>query len=112
MESFIEDYLATVTGNPRAAFAMLTPAFQEASGGLSGYQSFWNTIASAEPTSVSADPGSLTVDYTVDYTREDGSTVTDEVSLQLVFEDGRYLIAGVRADEPGRAVPRHRRDVA
>jgi len=74
MESFIEDYLATVTRNPRAAFAMLTPAFQQASGGLSGYQSFWNTIASAEPTSVSADPGSLTVDYTVDYTREDGST--------------------------------------
>ena len=94
MESFIEDYLGTVTGNPRAAFAMLTPAFQEASGGLSGYQSFWNTIASAEPTSVSADPGSLTVDYTVDYTREDGSTATDDVSLQLVFEDGRYLIAG------------------
>ena len=94
MESFIEDYLATVTGNPRAAFAMLTPAFQAASGGLSGYQSFWNTIASAEPTSVSADPGSLTVDYTVDYTREDGSTATDDVSLQLVFEDGRYLIAG------------------
>ena len=94
MESFIEDYLATVTANPRAAFAMLTPAFQQASGGLSGYQSFWNTIASAEPTSVSADPGSLTVDYTVDYTREDGSTATDEVSLQLVFEDGRYLIAG------------------
>ena len=27
-------------------------------------------------------------------TREDGSTATDEVSLQLVFEDGRYLIAG------------------
>ena len=34
------------------------------------------------------------MDYTVDYTREDGSTATDEVSLQLVFEDGRYLIAG------------------
>jgi serine/threonine protein kinase len=94
IETFIEDYLATVTSNPRQAFAMLTPSFQEASGGLSGYQSFWNTIASAEPTSVSADPGSLTVDYTVDYTREDGSTATDEVSLQLVFEDGRYLIAG------------------
>lgn len=94
MESFIEDYLATVTANPRAAFAMLTPAFQQASGGLGGYRSFWNTIASAEPTSVSADPGSLTVDYTVDYTRDDGSTATDDVSLQLVFEDGRYLIAG------------------
>ena len=63
MESFIEDYLATVTEDPRATFAMLTPAFQAASGGLSGYQSFWNTIADAEPTSVSADPDTLTVDY-------------------------------------------------
>jgi hypothetical protein len=94
MEDFIADYLATVTQTPRAAFGMLTPAFQQASGGLGGYQSFWNTIAGAELLDVSADPATLIVDYAVDYTREDGSTDQDEVTLQLVFEDGRYLIAG------------------
>jgi serine/threonine protein kinase len=94
MESFIGDYLATVTQDPRAAFAMLTPDFQDASGGLSGYRSFWDTIDSADLTSVSADPETQTVSYTVEYTREDGSTTTDDVSLQLLFEDGRYLIAG------------------
>ena len=94
MESFIADYLATVTQDPRAAFAMLTPDFQDASGGLSGYRSFWDTIASAELATISADPKTQTVSYTVEYTREDGSTTTDDVSLQLLFEDGQYLIAG------------------
>jgi serine/threonine protein kinase len=94
MESFIEDYLATVTRNPRAAFAMLTPEFQAASGGFRGYRSFWGTIESAEVISVSADPDTLTVSYRVEYTRKDGSTLQDDVSLRLLFEDGRYLIAG------------------
>jgi hypothetical protein len=94
MEEFIEDYLATVTEDPRATFAMLTPEFQAASQGFRGYQSFWSTIEDAEPISVSADPDTLTVNYRVAYERTDGSDLVDEVSLQLVFEDGRYLIAG------------------
>ena len=94
MESFIGDYLATVSQDPQAAFAMLTPDFQDASGGLRGYRSFWDTIASADLASVSANPETLTVSYTVEYTREDGSATTDDVSLQLLFDDGRYLIAG------------------
>ena len=94
MEEFIEDYLATVTEDPRATFAMLTPEFQTASQGFRGYQSFWGTIEDAEPISVSADPDTLTVNYQVAYERTDGSDLEDEVSLQLVFEDGRYLIAG------------------
>jgi hypothetical protein len=94
MESFIGDYLATVTRDPAAAFTMLTPAFQDASGGLSRYEGFWDTIASADLRSISADPDALTVSYRVAYTREDGSKPLDDVSLQLVFEDGSYLIAG------------------
>ena len=94
MEEFIEDYLATVTEDPRATFAMLTPEFQAASQGFRGYQSFWSTIEDAEPISISADPDTLTVNYQVAYERTDGSDLEDDVSLQLVFEDGRYLIAG------------------
>ena len=94
MEQFIKDYLATVTSDPEAAFASLTPAFQEQSGGLDGYEEFWTTIESAHVQSVSADASSLTVSYTVDYTRTDGSEVTDDVTLQLVHRDGKYLIAG------------------
>lgn len=95
MQGFIEDYLSTVTSDPESAYAMLTPGFQDASGGLSGYRGFWDTIRSAEVVSFStSNPDDLTVGYTVDYTRKDGSTARDDVSLQLVYENGNYLIAG------------------
>jgi hypothetical protein len=97
MQSFVEDYLATVTSDPAAAWDRLTPQFQQSSGGFGGYRGYWSTIASAEPSGVTADPGAMTVSYDVAYERTDGSTATDSVSLQLV-EDGEdgFLIAGER----------------
>jgi hypothetical protein len=93
IEGFISDYLATAPSSPESGFQMLTPGFQRASGGLSGYTGFWSTIASAEPVDIQPDPDNLTVQYTVDYTREDGSTASDTVVLQLQYTDGQYLIA-------------------
>jgi len=95
MESFIRTYLATVTSNPDTAYGMLTPSFQQASGGLSGYRGFWDTIRSADVLSFSGtNPDDLTVGYAVEYTRQDGSRARDDVSLQLVYQDGKYLIDG------------------
>jgi serine/threonine protein kinase len=95
MEDFIGDYLAAVTRDPDAAFAMLTPGFQEASGGIEGYRGFWDTIRSARAVSFNnTDPDALTVGYTVDYVRKDGSRARDDVNLQLTYQDGGYLIAG------------------
>jgi serine/threonine protein kinase len=94
MEAFIADYLATAPSDPEAGFRMLTPQFQDQSGGLEGYRGFWDTVESAELRSVSADPGSLTVAYTVDYTTEDGRSVSDDVQLALVMAEGTYKIAG------------------
>ena len=37
MRSFVQDYFATVTSDPEATFAMLTPEFQSSSGGIEGY---------------------------------------------------------------------------
>lgn len=95
MEAFIADYLATAPSSPATAFEMLTPAFQQASGGAGGYAGFWNTIESAELLGVQADPEALTVSYTVAYVRVDGSEVTNDVVLGLAFRknSGRYLIA-------------------
>jgi hypothetical protein len=73
---------------------MLTPPFQEQSGGLEGYRGFWETVESADLRSVSADPGSLTVEYTVDYDMKDGRSVSDDVQLALVMAEGTYKIAG------------------
>ena len=93
METFIADYLATASSDPSVSYERLTPAFQRASGGSGGYTGFWNTIDTAELVDVTADPESLTVSYTWAYTRTDGSSGTDDVTLGLVFRDGQYLIA-------------------
>jgi serine/threonine protein kinase len=93
MEGFVTDYLATAPSSPETSFEMLTPAFKRASGGFGSYSGYWNTIATADPVEIQADPETLVVEYVVAYTRRDGSEVTDDVQLQLAYEDGRYLIA-------------------
>jgi len=94
MQGFIQDYLATVTSDQKASWAMLTPAFQEASGGFGKYKGFWKTIESADPTSIRADPDTLEVRYGVDYVRKDKSRVSDVVTLRLVYDaaNDTYLI--------------------
>jgi serine/threonine protein kinase len=93
MEAFVEEYLATVTSDPKEAWDDLTPAFQEQSGNFGQYQGFWKTIESAQVMSVTADPDSRQVMYTVEYVRDDGSSTTDEVTLRLEGTDDGYLIA-------------------
>lgn len=92
METFIGDYLTTAAADPSRSFPMLTESFQADSGGFEGYSGFWNTIESARLVDVSADPEALTVAYTVDYVKTDGSEISSDVVLGLVFRNGRYLI--------------------
>lgn len=96
MEAFVTDYLALVVSDPESAFDELTPAFQEASGGLDGYLGFWGDVSRTEVLDVAADPETLVVDYTYTYHLEGGGKPrTEDVSLQLVQgDDGGLLIAG------------------
>ena len=94
MRSFIRTYLSTVTSDQRAAWAMLTPDFQAASGGFGQYQGYWRTILSATPRDITPDPAAMTVSYDVDYAKKDGSTTSDEVTLRLMPDGSSYLIAG------------------
>ncbi|GAB3773121.1 serine/threonine protein kinase [Nocardioides ginsengisegetis] len=96
METFIQDYLATVTSDQKASWEMLTPKFQDESGGFGKYKGFWKTIESARPTTIQADPDTLQVRYGVDYVRKDRSRVSDTVTLQLVYDaaNDSYLIDG------------------
>jgi hypothetical protein len=93
MESFVATYLDTVVSDPRAAFDMLTPAFQDHSGGFEGYESFWGGVKHTTLEEVSADPETLEVSYTYRYQLEHGPPKTDDVVLRLEFENGTYLIA-------------------
>jgi eukaryotic-like serine/threonine-protein kinase len=94
MDAFVTSYLATVTSDPEAAFAQLTPAFQEASGGYEGYLGWWSTVRSAEVVDIQSNPSARTVDYTVRYVMKTGRSNTQQVRLQLQREDDSYLIAG------------------
>ena len=94
MEAFITTYLATVTQDDHATYAMLTPAFQQESGKFGGYHGFWKNMESATPSNVHADPAAMTVSYDVDYVKTDGTTSSDHVTLQLVENGSSFLIAG------------------
>ncbi|MCR6033518.1 protein kinase [Nocardioides sp. zg-579] len=94
IEAFVRDYLTTAAADPSAGFAMLTPEFQEASGGLPGYAGFWGDVDSVEVERVEADPSGPSVRYRYTYTLSNGRSIRDDVKLELAFEDGRYAIAG------------------
>jgi eukaryotic-like serine/threonine-protein kinase len=94
MKDFVESYLETVTENPRAAWQRLTPAYQRASGGFSGYTGFWSTIEKADPDDIEPDTDQLTVSYDVEYERVDGSKTEEAVTLLLRRTEDGYLIAG------------------
>ena len=94
MNAFVTSYLATVTTDPEAAFAQLTPEFQQASGGYDGYLGWWSTVRSAEVVDIRSNPSDRTVGYTVRYVMKSGRTSTQQVRLQLQRQDDGYLIAG------------------
>ena len=56
MTSFVETYLSTVVSDPAAAWDMLTPEFQKASGGFGQYKKFWDSVDGADVVDIGADP--------------------------------------------------------
>jgi len=94
MRSFVQDYFATVTSDPEATFEMLTPEFQSSSGGIEGYTGFWNTIESATPRAIKADPRSLSTTYMIEFVTTSGQTRTEQGQLQLEQQGDTFLIAG------------------
>ena len=92
MESFIRDYVRTVGEDPSVSWKMLTPKFQRESGGFDTYRKFWDSATNGRVLHISANPRSLVVSYQVhfdNFKNGPGPTV-----LQLVFDQGRYLIDG------------------
>jgi hypothetical protein len=92
MESFIDDYVAAVAADPASSWQMLTPKFQQESGGFATYSRFWGRATNGQVLSISADPNTMTVAYQVhfdDFDNGPGPTV-----LELTYAKGRYLIDG------------------
>ena len=94
IETFINDYVDAVSTDPSKSWQMLTPKFQEESGGFDKYNAFWGPATNGRVVSISPDPDNLTVSYQVRFDNFDngpGPTVLD-----LKYENGRYLIDGER----------------
>lgn len=101
--SFVKSYLKTAPNDPATAFTMLTPAYQKESGELGGYQRFWgdvSNIRSLSPISATLDPLSATYTYT--YSLRGAGERTEQIHLQLVFQDGKYLIDGASSKAAGK----------
>jgi tRNA A-37 threonylcarbamoyl transferase component Bud32 len=65
---------------------------QNHAGGMAGYQSFWNGVASVQVTDVSATPPG-TVVATITYHKKDGTTQVERTTFGLVQQDGMWKIA-------------------
>lgn len=95
VSNFVQSYLDSAPKDPAAGFAMLTPGYQQASGGLSGYERFWGNVTGIHGLSAIAstlDP--LGASYTYTYTLRGEGKHTEKVHLSLVFQNGTYLIDG------------------
>lgn len=96
MASFAESYVRTASDDPAAGYRLLTPAYQRASGGLSGYRSFWSRVVQVKSLSdVRADPSELTVSYRYVYILRGAGPRTEDVRLRLEYRrDGSFRISG------------------
>ena len=94
MESFIGDYVAAVSDDPATSWQMLTPKFQRESGGFEAYRDFWEGATNGRVLDISADPQDLSVSYRARFDNFRNSP--NPTVLDLVFEDGKYLINGER----------------
>lgn len=96
MAAFARTYVRTAAADPEAGFRLLTPAYQNASGGLPGYTSFWGSVVRVRSMQdVRADPEDLTVTYRYQYVLRRGGARTEDVSLRLEYRrDGSFRISG------------------
>jgi hypothetical protein len=94
LESFARDYVATASGDPELGFTWLTEAYQQRS---PRYRQVWASIRDPRILSVSGDPAARTVRYTYRYRLAGGGSRTEDITLFLVQDGTRLLIADATA---------------
>ena len=93
MRNFVRNYIATALTDPAAAWKELTPRFQQKVGSYASYAGYWDTIDTATLRDVRADPSTMVVSYVITWDPKGARGKEDDsVVLDLVRQDGRYLI--------------------
>lgn len=93
LEEFATSYVTTASEDPAKGFELLTADYQQASGGLAGYEGFWGGVSDVDVERVSPDPDAMRVTYIYSYVYG-GTRRTETVTLRLTKDGDRYLIAG------------------
>lgn len=96
LENFADTYVTTAAGNPSEGFALLTADYQQASGGLEGYASFWENVEDVRIERITPDPDAMRVTYVYSY-RYEGVRRVETVTLDLTKDGSRYLIDGAES---------------
>ncbi|WP_408895971.1 hypothetical protein ACJ5H2_13750 [Nocardioides sp. R1-1] len=95
LERFARDYVATASGDPERGIRWLTADYRQRS---PRYREVWASIRAPRILSVAADPAAMTVRYTYRYELAGGGTRTEDITLFLVQDGGRLLIADATSD--------------
>jgi hypothetical protein len=94
LETFARDYVVTASGDPARGFTWLTEAYRQRS---PRYRQVWASIRDPRILSVSGDPAAMTVRYTYRYRLAGGGSRTEDITLFLVQDGERLLIADATA---------------
>ncbi|GAB0102908.1 hypothetical protein JMUB6875_18790 [Nocardia sp. JMUB6875] len=92
LSDFVRAHYALLPGDTSAAWARLTPRYQNFIGGYDAYRNFWGTVDSVTVSDVSADAARQTVTYRLNLRYRDGRTATELRRAQLVPVSGGYQI--------------------
>jgi eukaryotic-like serine/threonine-protein kinase len=93
MSAFVQQYVDTALADPAAAWDLLTPRFQQdCCTSEASYAGYWNTIETASLRDVKANPGQMTVAYTITWDPVDRGPEDEDVTLGLVENGDSYLI--------------------
>lgn len=89
--TFVQSYYSLLPGDPDAAWAMLSPQAQAASGSQQDFDDFWNGISAVSLENVqTVDPS--TVEATIDFTRTDGSWTREDYRFSVSDSRGQQVI--------------------
>ncbi|MGW1740371.1 serine/threonine-protein kinase [Nocardia sp. NPDC001965] len=91
VEQFVRGYYGQLPGNPSAAWAQLSPAYQATTGGYAEYTRFWSGISAVSVGAVSP-AGNGSAVATITYTMSNGSTQSESRSFQVVPQGGQLVI--------------------
>ena len=90
-EALLKDYYSLLPKNKDKAWSMLSQNLQNNSGGRSGFDNFWNTIADVKINGLgSTDPNTVT--YRLKFERKDGRESRENWRARVVSQDGKLLI--------------------